>query len=110
MWTRGLDTVTPEGRIKAKVKALLKRHGIWYFYPFSFGAGSNGIPDIIAIIRGRFVGIEVKRDAKAKLTALQSRVAEQIRQGGGLWLRVHDEGTLLQLATLIQGDYYDGHL
>jgi hypothetical protein len=96
--------VTPEGRIKAKVKALLKRYGIWFFYPFSFGAGTAGIPDIVCIIRGQFVGIEVKSGPKAKLTVLQRRVAEQIVAAGGLWLRVDDDDTLGQLEEVIQGD------
>lgn len=95
---------TPEGKVKAKVVALLKRYGIWYFYPFSFGAGTAGIPDIIAIVRGLFVGIEVKADAKSKLTVLQRRVAEQIVQAGGLWLRVDGDETLAQLEAVIRGD------
>ena len=96
--------MTPEGKVKAKVVALFKRHGIWYFYPFSFGAGTAGIPDLIAILRGRFLGVEVKSGPKAKLTALQRRVAEQITLAGGLWLRVHDDETLALLEVLIQGD------
>ena len=90
--------------MKAKVVALFKRHGIWYFYPFSFGAGTAGIPDLVAILRGRFLGVEVKSGPKAKLTALQQRVAEQIVLAGGIWLRVHDDETLALLEVLIQGD------
>ena len=96
--------MTPEYRVKMKVVAMLKRHGIWYFFPFSFGAGTSGIPDIIAIVRGRFVGIEVKRDEKAKLTALQERRAREITEAGGLWFRVHDTETLELLEVVIQGE------
>jgi hypothetical protein len=97
--------MTPEGHVKAKVVALLKRYNIWYFYPFSFGAGTSGIPDIIACVRGRFVGIEVKANAKAKLTALQRRRADEIEKAGGVWLRVHDDETLWVLEALVQGEW-----
>lgn len=96
--------MTPEGKVKAKVNALLKRHGIWYFYPFSFGAGIGGIPDIIAIIRGRFAAIEVKSGPKVELTALQRRRAIEITKAGGIWLRVHDDETLRLLEAVIQGE------
>jgi hypothetical protein len=45
--------------------------------------GTAGLPDIIACVDGRFVGLEVKRPG-GKLTALQLSTLERIRAAGGV--------------------------
>lgn len=47
--------------------------------PYSRG----GIPDICAIIDGRFFGFEVKRPGIGKLTKLQEQTIKQINAAGG---------------------------
>ena len=47
--------------------------------PYSRG----GIPDICAIIDGRFFGFEVKRPGIGKLTKLQEQTIRQINAAGG---------------------------
>lgn len=80
--------MTPEGKIKKKVTELLRNHGIWYFFPGNNGFGKSGIPDIIAIVGGRFVGIECKADPTKKPTELQKRCGEEIKSAGGLWFLI----------------------
>lgn len=48
--------------------------------PYSRG----GIPDICAIIDGRFFGFEVKRPGIGKLTKLQEQTIKQINAAGGI--------------------------
>jgi Holliday junction resolvase len=79
---------TPEGKIKRKVVQVLKRHDVWYFFPASNGFGRAGIPDIVAIVDGLFVGIECKSDPSKKPTKLQEDCGERIEKAGGLWLLV----------------------
>ena len=43
----------------------------------------QGIPDIIALIRGRFIAVEVKRPGNGRLTPIQARTIEQINAAGG---------------------------
>jgi hypothetical protein len=74
---------TPEGRVKAKVKALLKKYNIYHFMPATGGYGRSGVPDIIACVRGRFLAIECKAGA-GKLTALQERELATIEEAGGI--------------------------
>jgi Holliday junction resolvase len=76
---------TPEGRIKAKLKAMLKRHGVWHFCPANNGMGKSGIPDFICIVNGKFVGIECKADPTKKPTELQWLRAKEIKDAGGDW-------------------------
>jgi len=80
--------MTPEGKIKRKVVEVLREYDIWYFFPGNNGFGKSGIPDIIAIVGGRFVGIECKATPKKEPTELQKRCGKEIQEAGGLWFLV----------------------
>lgn len=82
---------TPEGRVKAKVKALLTKYDIYHFMPATGGYGRSGIPDIIACMHGKFLAIECKA-GNGRLTALQSRELERIEDAGGLAFVVDETG------------------
>jgi Holliday junction resolvase len=73
---------TPEGKVKAAVRKLLVKHGIYYFMPPGMGLGRAGIPDIIGCYKGRFIAIECKA-GKGKTTALQDRELTAIAFAGG---------------------------
>jgi Holliday junction resolvase len=73
---------TPEAKVKAKVVKQLQALGAYYFSPVTGGYGRSGVPDIVACINGRFVGIECKA-GKGVTTALQDKNLEAIRQNGG---------------------------
>ena len=93
-------TTTPEGRVKAKVKALLKKYNIYHFMPATGGYGRSGVPDIIACMRGRFLAIECKAGA-GKLTPLQSRELALIEEAGGLaYVSNEDSIESLEIALL----------
>ena len=87
---------TPEGRIKAHVKAMLKNLGAWQFWPVSNGLGAHGIPDCVACFRGRFVSIETKAPGK-KPTALQIMQGELIKKAGGVWVVIDSQEGAYQL-------------
>jgi len=93
--------MTPEGKVKRKVVAVLKKHEVWYFFPANNGFGKSGIPDIIAIVDGHFVGIEVK-SATGKPTELQKICGRQIEEAGGTWLVVSNDVTLEVLDAVIE--------
>lgn len=85
---------TPEGKIKQKLTSMLKKEGIWYFFPANNGFGRAGIPDVVCIVEGMFVGVECKADASKKPTALQMQCAKEIRDAGGYWFLVYDDASL----------------
>ena len=82
--------MTPEGKVKLRVKLLLTSINAYYFLPATHGYGSSGIPDIVACINGRFVGIECKA-GKGKTTALQEKNLNAITQAGGLSVVVNEK-------------------
>ena len=96
-----MSALTPEGKVKRKVVEVLKKHEVWYFFPANNGFGKSGIPDIIAIVDGHFVGIEVK-SATGKPTELQKICGRQIEEAGGTWLVVSNDVTLEVLDAVIQ--------
>ena len=96
-----MSALTPEGKVKRKVVEVLKKHEVWYFFPANNGFGKSGIPDIVAIVSGEFIGIEVK-SATGKPTELQKICGRQIEEAGGTWLVVRDDITLMALEAVIK--------
>lgn len=77
--------LTPEGRVKKDVKALLTSMGIHYYMPMQTGYGVVGIPDFICCWNGRYLAVETKAPGKLKnTTANQDRVISEIRRAKGL--------------------------
>lgn len=81
---------TPEKRVKDKVVGILKSEGVYYFFPATHGYGRSGVPDIVACVSGKFLGIECKA-GKNKPTALQIKEIEHIRRCGGVAIVVNEE-------------------
>jgi len=52
--------MTPEGKVKAKVKKVLAEVGAYYAMPMGTGMGSSGVPDFLVCKGGLFYGIECK--------------------------------------------------
>jgi hypothetical protein len=75
--------LTPEGKVKDKIKKMLKYHKIWYCMPATYGFGVSGVPDFVCCARGKFFGIEAKAKNGA-LTPLQMKAAADIAQAGGM--------------------------
>jgi len=91
---------TPEKKVKAKVVAQLKTLGAYYFYPVTGGYGASGVPDIVACLKGRFIGIECKANGN-KPTALQKMNLDNIAAQGGIAL-VIDETNVNELKGMIE--------
>ena len=90
---------TPEKKVKAQVVEVLKAHGVYYFFPATYGMGRSGVPDIICCYKGRFLAIECKAGA-GKTTALQDRELAAIKAAGGVQMVVNEKN-LGELAVLL---------
>lgn len=79
--------MTNEASVLRQTLDVLKHHK--QIYAIRMANAATGIPDIIACIGGRFVGIEVKDDVGGTytLTEAQKVRAKQILQSGGdFWI------------------------
>jgi hypothetical protein len=82
--------MTPEAKVKKRVKAILDEQQVYHFSPMQNGMGRAGIPDIIACHGGRFIGIECKA-GNNKPTALQERELNRILNAGGEAYVINEE-------------------
>lgn len=80
---------TPEAKVKAKIKALLKEHNVYYAMPIGTGYGNSGVPDFLCCVNGRFLAIEAKA-GKGRTTALQDKHLDQIEKAGGKALVINE--------------------
>ena len=92
--------MTPEGKVKKQVKKILDDVGAYHFSPMTAGYGRSGVPDIIACVKGKFIGIECKA-GKNEPTLLQKHNMKLINQSGGLSIVVN-EGNIESLLTLVK--------
>jgi Holliday junction resolvase len=82
---------TPESKVKAKVKTILKEANAYFFMPATYGYGASGVSDIVCCINGRFVGIECKA-GRGEPTNLQKKNLGEIVSHGGIAIIVNEGG------------------
>ena len=90
----GEYNLAAEKDFENKIKAYLDEKGAWYI---KYWAGSrftrDGIPDILACVRGYFVAIEVKaQNGKYDPEGLQAHKIKEIRKAGGFAMVVFPSG------------------
>lgn len=91
-------STTPEGKVKAAVKRLLKERGIWWYCPVQNGMGVVGIPDFVCCWDGKFLAIETKAPGKrANVSANQAARINEIRLARGLAIVVDDVAQLEEM-------------
>lgn len=59
-----------------------------------------GIPDILGVIRGKFIAIELKRSQKEKPTSMQIYMLDRIRACGGVAIVAFPENKEIVLEAL----------
>lgn len=93
---------TPEGKVKKVLLDFLKSLGseCFYYMPVQNGMGQTGIPDVIAIIDGDFVGFECKATPKQHPTVLQAYALEKIEKAGGRAWVVDNESVELAISDI----------
>ena len=92
--------MTPEGRIKAKLRRALDSLGrLYVFMPVQQGLGAATL-DYLICARGRFVSIETKAPGK-KLTPRQLITKAAIERAGGVVLVVDSDESLVRALDII---------
>jgi hypothetical protein len=88
---------TPEAKVKAKIKAILKAYDAYYVMPIGTGYGNSGVPDFIVCLGGEFLAIEAKAGKNAP-TALQLKNLDAVVTAGGRALVINEDS--IKLGTL----------
>lgn len=97
--------MTPEAKVKKKVRTILQGCGAYYAMPATGGYGSSGVPDFLVCHKGRFIGIECKANG-GKPTALQLSNMKHIELAGGTAV-VINETNIDELEILLKGISYE---
>src|SRR3990167_5264188 len=82
---------TAEGKVKDKLKRLLKKHGAYYTMPVMTGMATNRTPDFSVGHAGRYLAIEAKAGDNAP-TELQWVRLGAVERAGCSTMVIH-EGT-----------------
>jgi pantoate kinase len=91
---------TPESKVKAKIKLILKKHDIYYAMPIGTGYGSSGVPDFLVCLNGEFLAIEAKA-GRGVPTALQDKNMREIEAAGGRALVINEQSLELKILEAI---------
>jgi len=92
--------MTPEGRIKAKVKELLRAYGVYWHCPVQNGMGAPSL-DFICCANGLYLGIETKAPGK-KPTARQENTMAAIEAANGVTIVVDGPESLERLEFIVK--------
>lgn len=97
--------MTPEGRVKAKVKRELRAldldgYKVYAFMPMQNGMGAPSL-DFLCCINGYWVGIETKAPGKM-MTDRQEFTANAMQNAGALVFVVSDDVTLASMLHTIR--------
>lgn len=86
--------MTKEKYIENKIKIFLKANNHYFIKIHGSGVQKSGVPDILACINGKFVGIEVKQE-KGKPSRLQIEHQRLIEESGGKSIIVYSYSDFL---------------
>jgi Holliday junction resolvase len=79
-----------EKELQSQVLDFLSKSGAWFYHPRETKKGTDGLPDIIGCLNGKFFAIELKSPEVKKpedyLRPEQRKVLEKIKNSGGFIL------------------------
>lgn len=85
----------PEKIVEDKIKDYLEANHYWYMKVWGGSGVKKGVPDIITVINGYFLSLEVKRgDGKGRITPVQKKNADEIKCNHGVPVFISDIHTL----------------
>lgn len=92
--------MTPEGKVKAKVKTVLKRAGAYYHMVVQNGLGAPSL-DFVGCHVGKFFAIETKA-GKKDMTERQKQTSAEMTGAGATVFLVNEEYGLAELEQWLQ--------
>lgn len=93
-----------EKTIETKIKDYLKDNNIYHFKTFGSAFQKKGQPDIITIINGYYVGLELKKPKRGRPQISQILVGSDILNSGGIYAIVDDFDTFVNIITILRNE------
>lgn len=98
-----------ESKVQEDIISYLKKNRIYHFR-FQAQSNLNGLPDIICLYKGFFIGLELKREKGGTPTGLQLRKIKAINDNGGIGLIVRSIYEVEMLLDVIKDYYTDNNI
>lgn len=96
-----------EGKVQEEIISYLKKNRIYHFR-FQAQSNLNGLPDILCLYKGFFIGLELKREKGGTPSGLQLRKINTINDNGGIGLIVRSVKEVETLFSVIDdNECYD---
>lgn len=95
-----------EGKVQKDIIAYL-RHKRVYHFRFQAQSNLNGLPDIICLYKGFFLGLELKREKGGTPTGLQERKIKAINDNGGIGVIVRSVEEVEEILNNIDRGMYE---
>ena len=92
-----------ESKVQKEVLNYLKKRRVYHFR-FQAQVNLNGLPDILALYKGVFIGLELKRPDGGKPTGLQLKKLEAINDNGGIGVIIDNVEQVKMLLDIIDQD------
>ena len=95
-----------EDKVQDHIKSYLKKNRI-YHWRFQAQSNLNGIPDILCLYKGFFIGLELKREKGGHATQLQLRKIKNINDNGGIGVLVRSVEDVDKIIKAIDNGEYN---
>ena len=95
-----------ESKVQKGIISYL-RHKRVYHFRFQAQSNLNGLPDIICLYKGFFLGLELKRENGGAPTELQLRKIKAINDNGGIGVIVRSVEEVEEILNNIDRGLYE---
>lgn len=92
--------------VQDKIIAYLKKKRVYHFR-FQAQYNLNGLPDILCLYKGFFLGLELKREKGGAPTQLQLRKIKAINDNGGIGVIVRSVEEVEEILNNIDRGIYE---
>lgn len=89
-----------EKNVENRIKNALKANNYWYTKIFANEFTKKGIPDILAVVNGQMVALEIKRPTGGKPTPIQVHNLQAIANNQGLAIITNDPNIVDKLTDI----------
>ena len=94
----------PEKKIENALRKAIETHGGWITKTFASPNTNKGIPDLLGVVHGRFIALEVKRLAGGKPTPVQIHDLLRLNAAGAIGLVTNDVSIVTALDGVLDTD------
>lgn len=96
-----------EDKVQDHIKSYLTKKRI-YHWRFQAQSNLNGVPDILCLYKGFFIGLELKREKGGHATDLQLRKLKNINDNGGIGVLIRSVEDVDKIIKSIDNGDYNG--